>query len=292
MKIDLKEKSSSEILEVFNNIHVDDGGSIELQLLESDIARIGYKAFIDLAQIFFMKMLTPITEDKTVILKFVKLDEKSSFHKTGDSNEKYGVDSEFFSVDKTSQFSFLYHYQEALKFIHVNKKRRILNLGVNKGDEFKVIKDILTCSEFESKEFVGIDYSQSAIEYAKNDFSDDNIEFYCHDINRLNELNIGKFDLIISIGTLQSSNINFNETFMNIYQNYLQKDGAMILGFPNCRWIDGEMVYGAKAPNYNFNEMSLVLKDIHFCKKYLQQKKYRVIVTGKDYLFLTARKIN
>ncbi|MCK4974827.1 MAG: methyltransferase, partial [Sulfurimonas sp.] len=66
---------------------------------------------------------------------------------------------------------------------------------------------------------------------------------------------------------------------------------AMILGFPNCRWIDGEMVYGAKAPNYSFNEMSLVLKDIHFCKKYLQQKKYRVTITGKDYLFLTARKI-
>jgi hypothetical protein len=51
------------------------------------------------------------------------------------------------------------------------------------------------------------------------------------------------------------------------------------------------MVYGAKAPNYPFSELSLVLKDIHFTKKYLQQKKYRVIITGKDYLFLTARKL-
>jgi hypothetical protein len=78
---------------------------------------------------------------------------------------------------------------------------------------------------------------------------------------------------------------------MNIYQNYLLKGGAMILGFPNCRWIDGEMIYGAKAPNYKFNEMGLVLKDIYFCKKYLQQKGYRVVITGKDYLFLSARKI-
>ena len=78
---------------------------------------------------------------------------------------------------------------------------------------------------------------------------------------------------------------------MSIYQSYLKKDGAIILGFPNCRWIDGEMIYGASAPNYNFNEMSLVLEDIHFCKKYLQQKGYRVVITGKDYLFLTARKI-
>ena len=113
----------------------------------------------------------------------------------------------------------------------------------------------------------------------------------CGDINSLTSLNIGKFDMIVSIGTLQSSNINFNERFMSIYQNQLEKGGAIILGFPNCRWIDAEMVYGAIAPNYSFAEMSLVLKDIHFCKKYLQQKGYRVVVTGKDYLFLSARKV-
>jgi hypothetical protein len=78
---------------------------------------------------------------------------------------------------------------------------------------------------------------------------------------------------------------------MNIYQNHLEKGGAIILGFPNCRWIDGEMVYGAKVPNYSFSELGMVIKDIHFCKKYLQQKGYRVVITGKDYLFLSARKI-
>ena len=65
----------------------------------------------------------------------------------------------------------------------------------------------------------------------------------------------------------------------------------MILGFPNCRWIDGEMIYGAKAKNYAFPEMSLLYKDVHFCKKYLQQKKFRVTVTGKNYIFLTATSI-
>ncbi|MCK4875364.1 MAG: methyltransferase domain-containing protein [Sulfurimonas sp.] len=291
MNINLKKKTSTEILEYFDNLHVKDGDIVEAEVLESDIEAIGYKAFVDLAQIFFMKMLTPITKEKSVILKFEKLNENSSFHKCETSSEKYGIDSEFFTVDKTNQFSFLYHYQQALKFVNIENKKRVLNLGVNKGDEFKVIKNMLGSKEFESKKFVGIDYSTSAIEYAKKDFKESNVEFTCHDINKLYELNLEKFDLIISIGTLQSSNINFNETFMSVYQNHLEKGGAMILGFPNCRWIDGEMVYGAKAPNYSFNEMSLVLKDIHFCKKYLQQKKYRVTITGKDYLFLTARKI-
>lgn len=239
-----------------------------------------------------MKMLTPVQTDKeTVLLRFYKLNLESSFHKSEKSSEKYGTQSEFFNIDKTSEFSFLYHYQKALKFVDIDSKNRILNLGINKADEFKVIKELISEDDFKAKEFVGIDYSESAIEYAKKDFPDANVDFICHDINKLDELSLGRFDLIISIGTLQSSNINFNETFMSLYQNYLEKGGAIILGFPNCRWIDGEMIYGAKAPNYPFSELSLVLKDIHFCKKYLQQKRYRVTITGKDYLFLTARKI-
>ena len=289
---DLKGKNTSQILVWFEENCAKQNETFKIEVLKSDIDSIGYKAFIDLAQLFFTKMLTPIQlPDGNIILKFQKLNLESSFHKADKSSEKYGVESEFFNIDKTKQFSFLYHYKYALKNIRVKNRKSILNLGVNKGDEFKVIKEILTDEEFNSTKFVGIDYSGSAIEYAKKDFPYNNVEFTCQDINKLDELSLGKFDLIISIGTLQSSNINFNTTFMNLYQNHLEKGGAVILGFPNCRWIDGEMIYGAKAPNYSFSEMSLVLKDIHFCKKYLQQKKYRVMITGKDYLFLTARKI-
>ena len=280
--------TSTEILKHFSSLHVEPNETIEFEVLKKDI---DYKNFVDLAQIFFLKMLTPIVKENHVILQFKKLDEKSSFHKAKVSSEKYGVDSEFFNIDKTSQFSFLYYYQEALKFVNLKDKKTILNLGVNKGDEFKVIKEMLSEDKFRAKEFVGLDYSSSIIEYAKKDMPDENISFTCRDINKLSEDNLARFDLIISIGTLQSSNINFNERFMHLYQNHLEKNGSIILGFPNCRWIDDEMIYGAKAPNYSFNEMSLVLKDIHFCKKYLQQKKYRVVITGKDYLFLAARKI-
>lgn len=292
MSINLKQQSSSEILKWFESNSSQEGEIVEIELLDSDIDSIGYKAFIDLASLYFMKMLTPKKQDlDSTLLKFKKLNTESSFHKADKNSETYGVQSEFFNIDKTSQFSFLYHYQKALEFINIKDKKRILNLGINKGDEFRVIKEMLSRDEFAHKEFVGIDYSQSAIEYASKEFKDENVSLLCHDINTLDELSLEKFDLIVSIGTLQSSNIEFNPTFMNLYQNHLEKDGAIILGFPNCRWIDGEMIYGAKAPNYPFSEMSLVLKDIHFCKKYLQQKGYRVTITGKDYLFLTARKI-
>ena len=269
------------------------GAFLELELAQADVMRIGYKAFVDLAQLFLMRMHTPVllAQKEKVLLRFEKLDIQSSFHKAEKSEEKYGVESTFFQIDKTSQFSFLYHYQHALEFAQLSTKHKVLNLGINKGDEFTLIRDLLGEEDFASKEFVGIDYSASAISYAKEQLQEANVHLYTHDINHLDTLDLGRFDLLISIGTLQSSSLSFNEKFMEIYQNHLEKGASIILGFPNCRWIDGEMIYGAKAPNYPFSEMSLVLKDIHFCKKYLQQKKYRVIVTVKDYLFLSARKL-
>ena len=60
---------------------------------------------------------------------------------------------------------------------------------------------------------------------------------------------------------------------MKLVQEYLRKDAAIILGFPNSRWMGGEMVYGAKVPNYTMSEMGHLFSDVIFCKKYLQQKK-------------------
>jgi len=280
-----------EVLELFRAIDNQLNEDLELNCSKDLFDKFGLKTFVELAEIFLYKVKSINSDEQMYLITLNKLDTKKSFHNEDKGCEKYGVDSEFFTINKTEEVSFLYYYQEALKFVDISSKKNVLNIGVNKGDEFSVVKKLLA-GEFRSKSFLGIDYSSSAISYAKKEFSgDENVEFLCADVNKLEKINLGRFDLLISIGTLQSSNINFNAKFMELYQNHLEKDGAIVLGFPNCRWIDGEMIYGAKAPNYSFNEMSLVLKDIHFCKKYLQQKGYRVIITGKEYLFLSARKI-
>ena len=252
----------------------------------------GYKEWIDLAHILKCKMLTPIISDENlVIMRYEKLNEDVSFHKNTDSTEdKYGSNSIFSQIYKNEEPSFLHYFKQALKNVNISKRIRILNLGVNSGDEFELIEQY--ASYFENLELIGIDYCSSAIAEANEKFSAfSNVRFYTHDINDLESLNLERFDLIISIGTLQSSNLDFNPLFMSIVQNQLNKDGAMILGFPNCRWLDGEMIYGARVKNYPFSEMGLLYKDVIFCKKYLQQKKFRVTVTGKDYIFLTATSI-
>ena len=252
----------------------------------------GYSAWVDLAQILKCKMLTPkIVSKYTIMMRFEKLNEDDSFHKViTDKEEKYGSESIFSEIHKMQEPAFISHYLKALENVNIDKRVRILNLGVNSGDEFEVIKEY--ASSFKNLELVGIDYCTSAINRAKKLFKDDkNISFYSHDINNLSSLNLDKFDLIISIGTLQSSNLEFKQLLMSLVQNQLKKDGAMILGFPNCRWVDGEMLYGARVKNYNFSEMGLLYKDVIFAKKYLQQKKFRVTITGKDYIFVTATSI-
>ncbi len=254
----------------------------------------GYKTWTDLAELLMCKMLTPKESSYPLVtLRFQKLETQKSFHldTQGPKEEKYGAESHFFEINKMEEPAFLYYYNQALTNVNIEKKTRILNLGINRGDEFEVIKNRLDTNKYQNMEFVGIDHSKTAIEYAGRLFTEDNVQFYTEDINHLDTLNLGKFDLLISIGTLQSPSINFKPFFMSLVQNYIEKNGAIILGFPNSRWVGGEMIYGAKAPNYAMSEMSLLYNDVIFCKKYLQQHKYRVTLTGKQYVFLTATKI-
>jgi len=251
-----------------------------------------YKSWLDLSHILGCRFLTPIVIDENLVkIRYQKLNPDESFHnKDTDKEQKYGKESIFNQIHKNEESSFLHYYKQALDNVNIQKRKHILNLGVNSGDEFEVI--INSTYKIDDLNFVGIDYTESAIDEAKEKFKNyPNFTFFKHDINELDTLKLEKSDLIITIGTLQSSNLEFNKLLMSIVQNQLKKDGAMILGFPNCRWIDGEMVYGARVKNYPFSELGLLYKDVMFAKKYLQQKKYRVTITGKDYIFLTATSI-
>jgi 2-polyprenyl-3-methyl-5-hydroxy-6-metoxy-1,4-benzoquinol methylase len=249
-----------------------------------------YRAWSELANILHAKIMTPLIVDENIIkIRYQKIDTQKSFHLDSCDSEKYGTDSTFANITKSEEPVFLYYYTKALELIDINSKKRVLNIGINSGEEFEIIKRI--SSKYKNIEFVGIDYCKSAIDSAKESLNEDNFHFIEADINNLSSLNLGKFDLIITIGTLQSSNIEFKPTFMSIVQNHLEPMGAMILGFPNCRWIDGTIVYGAMIKNYPFSELSNLYKDVYFCKKYLQQKKFRVMVIGKEYIFLVAKSI-
>lgn len=292
LQTSLKESNcvSFEVLnpDIFKNFY----SGTKVEVANQEFIHRPFRAWVDLANRLSCRILLPkLTDEHLVVITFEKINIEDSFHKKDvDKEEKYGEDSIFSLINKNEEPEIMLTYLECLKNVNIEKRKRVLNLGVNSAEEFELIKDYV--EDFSNLELVGIDYCTSAIKNAQKRFKNNkNVTFYAHDINDLDSLGLEEFDLIVSIGTLQSSNLEFNKLFMHIVQNYLKKDGAMILGFPNCRWHDGEVIYGAKPRNYNFSEMSVLYKDAVFCKKYLQQKKFRVTLTGKNYIFLTATSI-
>jgi len=205
-------------------------------------ANRSFKAWVDLAELHFCKLLTPKAIDNDFIeLTFQKLNQNSSFHSVNieDKQEKYGTDSLFFDINKNEHPTFLHAYKKALEAVKIEKRKEILNLGINKGDEFELIQQLIEPETFDTINFYGIDHSKSALEHAKTRFPKENVQFFQHDINQLSELNLPKVDLIVIIGTLQSPSINYKPFLMSLVQEQLTKDGALILVFPNSRWIDG-----------------------------------------------------
>jgi len=294
----MKSFTTQNLLEITTWIEkeLQEKNTLSFQVLNPDnhSNAIGYKAWVDLAELHYCKILTPLmVNEQTIQLTLKKLNINDSFHAAPIENreEKYGIASKFFNIHKNEVPTFLHAYKRALESVKIQSRKQVLNLGINKGDEFELIEQLIENETFEKIKFIGIDHSQTALKFAKERFPKKNVEFYKQDINRLLELNLEKSDLIISIGTLQSPSINYKPFLMSLVQEHLTYDGALILGFPNSRWIEGELIYGAKAPNYPYSEMSLLFNDVIFAKKYLQQKKFRVTITGREYIFLTATRI-
>ena len=252
------------------------------------------KAWTALAELLGYRMLLPQPAPYPLItIHYQRLQPVSSFHTDAveDITEKYGSDSIFARINKLEEPTFAWHYLAALDAVKITERKTILNLGINKGYEFLGILNHIGEDAFGRIRLTGVDYSHSAITQAKATLPYPNVQLFCHDINTLDTLQLPKQDLILSVGTLQSPGIETKPLIMSLVQKHLTPTGAMILGFPSARWIDGELIYGAKAPNYAYPEMSLLIKDIYWIKKYLQQHKFRVTITGREYLFLTATKI-
>lgn len=216
---------------------------------------------------------------KVVLLKFGEVD----------AAEKYGSQGKYISDKKCYEPTFIFDLWKCLDFIQINKDHRILDLGCNDGSVYSLIK-AYNQNIFNSLNLTGLDYSMSAIEKAKKVYGQE-FEFYVHDLNE-SYLIKDKMNVLISFNTLQCTTLDGKKVFRKFYQDNLLEDGSVLLCFPNCRHSENELFYGAKTKNYRANDMSLVLKDVMYYKKYLQQHGYRVWLTGKYYIFLAAIKIN
>ncbi len=265
-------------------------GLYEGEFVERGGRRFRYRSlrgWLELADRLGCRLGTPkAVRAGTNLLAFAlsKLEPGSWHQEKGAGSEAYGPDSPFSRVQKLEEPTFLLDVQEALARVKLEPESRVLSLGVGRGDE---LGPFAALPHFETFSFTGIDHSAGALESARQRFPGPNYRFIQADVNDLSFL-AGRFDLAVAVATLQSPGVDDRALLRDLVQHRLTSTGSVILVLPNSRYEGGVLRYGAKVKNLREPDLSLVVKDSAFYRKYLQQHRFRVFVTGRYYLFLTA----
>ena len=252
----------------------------------TNIIHRSWSVWFDLAERHVCRFATPtLYGEHFVCLTFTKIVMVSNSETNLDKHEKYGAESEFGRITKLEESDFLLTYLEALERIKPQAGERILSLGINTGKEFRVF-DYLSLSQ--KLQFTGIDYSETALEKAKVTFPSENYQFIHADINDIARLELGTFDLVMALGTLQSPGIDDRSVLRYLVQHCAHSSSRLLFAFPNSTHIGTERSYGARMKNFRQPDLSLLVKDAAYYRKYLHQHKFKVFITGKHYLFITA----
>lgn len=248
-----------------------------------------YRNWLDLAEILHCRLLTPRPADPPwVQMRFEKLDAATPPTQKVEVQERYGRGSSFYAVQKLEEPCFLQDLQTAYERVDALNRRRVLDLGVHRGDELLPLQKLWASNPQTGRQCVGVDHCPSALEEAGQNLQDPAFSFLCDDISHYEAWNFDPFDLIVSIGTLQCRGVEGKSIFPTLLRSLLAKNGAVILGFPYLRYIDGEIRQGGQMRNFSQSEHALVFKDLMFYRKLLLRRAERVTITGRYYLFLTA----
>ncbi|MCX4247961.1 class I SAM-dependent methyltransferase [Paraliomyxa miuraensis] len=250
------------------------------------------RVWVDLADRMGLRLSTPRPDGEGLMRLELRPLDPTARWEPGDAvpvTEKYGAGSGYQRIDKAEDPGLVLDLADALERVGLGPGARVLDLGVNTGEELQLL-GTLWPELARSGCFVGVDHSASAIEVARSRFSDSTRHhFVCAELAALPELPLGEpFDLVIALGTLHSPGVDDRAVLRHVVQQRLRSNGSVILGVPNCRYVDGEQLHGARMKNFRQPELSLLVKGVAFWRRYLQQHRRKVYVTGKHTVLVTG----
>lgn len=236
------------------------------------------RTWLDLAERVGARLATPrAVGDELVELVFEPLGPRARF-------DDYGAGSVFARTSKLEEPGFVLDFADAIARVAPRPGARVLDLGVNTGDELALLRRLAPA--IAEADLVGVDHSASALAIARERFP--RARFVEAGLDDLAAHDLGQFDLVISIATLQSPRVDDRALLRHLVQDHLTERGSIVLGVPNCRYRDGELEHGTRMKNFTQPELGLLVKDVAFYRKYLQQHRRTVYVTGKHYVLVTA----
>lgn len=159
----------------------------------------------------------------------------------------------------------------------------MLALGVNAGRELGALA--LAFSE-RAFEVVGVDRDVTALATAASRYPA--AAFLALDVNALPAPDLGRFDLVLALSLLQSPAVRQDVVLAALRRHHLTPGGGLVLGFPNARYRDGLLSYGARLRNFARPDLSLLAADVTQARRGLQKQGFKVFVTGKYEVLVTA----
>lgn len=249
------------------------------------------RVWVDLAERMGLRLGTPQPDGEGLVRLELSVLDPAARWEPGEGvavAEKYGAASGYQRISKLEDPGFVLDLADALERVGLGVGARVLDLGVNTGDELALMATLWP-ELGRSGSFVGVDHSESALAMARERLPDPRHCFVHSDLGQLPALDLGApFDLVVSIATFQSPGVDDRTLLRHLVQQRLAPGGSLILGVPNCRYLDGEVIYGARTKNFRQPELSLAIAGVAYYRRYLQQHRRRVFVTGKHTLLVTA----
>lgn len=223
-----------------------------------------------------------------VVIGMRRLDPEASWQRrsapSGDP-EKYGAESGFSRVHKFEEAPFLYGFARAVAFVDPPPGARVLAVGCNRGDELAVLERLrpgLACH--------GVDHAASAIDDARR--AHPHMGFTVGDLALLDApplSTLGRFDLVMALNVLHSPSLDGKAILQRLVSEHLTPDGAVIVGLPNVRYVDHGLRYGAQVKGFSHPELSVMIRDAAYYRRYLARHRFRVMITGQHTVFVSAR---
>lgn len=197
----------------------------------------------------------------------------------------YGQRASFSRLQKLEEPTFLSDYQRILRGLGLSPKAQILSLGAGRADEWQLLETLYPEHQLN---YLGIDLEAEALVEAQRRFSGARFQFLQADINQLDTLGLPPFDLVLAIATLQSPSVKADALLRSVVQNHLTAHATLVVAAPNSRYRGSHLQYGAKMKNFQESDLSLLIRDLAYFRKYLNQHRFNVRISGKYYIFLTA----
>lgn len=258
-----------------------------------------YQTWLDLAQSLGYSLLTPRSAPE--LEPMIRLRMRVLGHRDWHSSslpsghaEKYGAESHFARLNKAEEPHFHQHLLTCARWVGLNEHTRVLSLGVNSGAELKLCLSALSLeqqAQLSEDQWVGIDHSASAIERARDLYNEPHFSWRVADLRALDDLSLGKFDLIICLNTLHSPLIDERQELKRWVSGHLHERGGIIISLPQSRYVETQQLYGDHGFHAAQLRPSKSLKMVTSMQRYLQQHRFEVHTRGKYTLFMSARRL-